>query len=70
MRSVPAYVMLACTLAIVSPVAGFVPGAAAQPAKAPPGGSDDLRAVYATSADIADGKRVAESSCARCHGAN
>ncbi|OGA03893.1 MAG: hypothetical protein A2W68_08770 [Betaproteobacteria bacterium RIFCSPLOWO2_02_64_14] len=69
-RSVPVAVMLACILAIMLLLAGFAPGAAAQPAKAPPGGTDDLRAVYATSADIADGKRVAESSCARCHGAN
>ena len=50
-------------------LAGCLP-AAAQPAKAPPGDGDDLRAVYATPADIADGKRVAESSCARCHGVN
>jgi cytochrome c553 len=51
-------------------LAGCSPAAAAQPAKAPPGDSEDLRAVYATQADVADGKRVAESSCARCHGAN
>ena len=35
-----------------------------------PAPGDDLRAVYATSADIAEGRRVAESSCARCHGMN
>lgn len=51
-------------------LAGCLPTAAAQPAKIPPGSSEDLRAVYATPADIADGKRVAETSCARCHGAN
>lgn len=32
--------------------------------------NEDLRAVYATPADIADGKGIAEASCARCHGAN
>ncbi|HEU4352064.1 MAG TPA: c-type cytochrome [Burkholderiales bacterium] len=31
---------------------------------------DELRAVYATTVEIAEGKRIAEASCARCHGAN
>jgi cytochrome c553 len=30
--------------------------------------SDDLRPAYATSADVAEGKRVADGLCARCHG--
>ncbi len=41
--------------------------AAAQPRKANP--ADDLRPAYATSADVAEGKRVADGLCARCHGA-
>lgn len=45
----------------------FSAGAAAQAAKA--GSGDDLRAVYATVPDIAEGRRVAEA-CLRCHGAN
>ena len=32
--------------------------------------SDDLRAIQATAQDIAEGKRVAQEACARCHGAN
>jgi mono/diheme cytochrome c family protein len=44
-----------------------VTAAAAQPRKANP--SDDLRPAYATSADVAEGKRVADGLCARCHGA-
>jgi cytochrome c553 len=44
--------------------------AAAQPAKVKPATADDLRAAYGTAVDVAEGKRVAESSCARCHGAN
>ena len=44
-------------------------GAAAQPARVTPGG-EDLRAAYANAADVADGKRVADSSCAKCHGTN
>lgn len=31
---------------------------------------DELRAVYATAVEVAEGKRIAEASCARCHGAN
>jgi cytochrome c553 len=30
----------------------------------------ELRTLYANSEDIAEGKRIAESSCAGCHGAN
>ena len=44
--------------------------AAAQAPRFKPAPGDDLRAVYASSADVAEGKRVADSSCARCHGAN
>jgi cytochrome c553 len=35
---------------------------------ATPGGSADLKAVYATPQDVAEGKRVAEASYAGCHG--
>ena len=42
--------------------------AAGQPARIKPAPTDDLRPVYANAADIAEGKKVAESSCARCHG--
>jgi len=44
-----------------------VTAATAQPRKANP--PDDLRPAYATSADVAEGKRVADGLCARCHGA-
>lgn len=47
----------------------FSTGAAAQAATAKAGSGDDLRAVYATVPDIAEGRRVAEA-CSRCHGAN
>ena len=46
---------------------GYPPSAATQPVI--PGG-DDLRAVYATAADVVEGKRLADASCASCHGAN
>ena len=46
------------------------PRAVAQPATIKAGGGDDLRAAFANAADVAEGKRVAEASCASCHGAN
>lgn len=45
-------------------------GAAAQPAKVRPGPGDDLRAIQANSQDIAEGKRIAEVGCVRCHAMN
>ena len=51
-------------------VAVHSPGADAQPAKFSPVNVDDLRAAYANAADVAEGKRVAETNCFRCHGAN
>ncbi|HEX5864719.1 MAG TPA: c-type cytochrome, partial [Casimicrobiaceae bacterium] len=45
-------------------------GAAAQVATIKPAAGDDLRAAYANAADVAEGKRVADASCAGCHGAN
>jgi cytochrome c553 len=55
---------------MLTAVAGFSPGARAQLAinKLSPG--EDLRALNATPQDVAEGKRLADSTCARCHGAN
>lgn len=44
--------------------------AAAQPAKTKPASGADMRAVLATPQDVAEGKRLAEMSCIRCHGAS
>lgn len=41
--------------------------AAAQAPVLKPGASDDLRPLYVNASDIAEGRRVAESTCARCH---
>lgn len=46
------------------------PAALAQTAGGKPPASEELRAVYATPVEVAEGKRIAETSCARCHGAN
>ncbi len=68
-QSARTYLLAACAL-----VAGAIgvgsPSAAAQAAKVQPGTSDDLRAAYANSAEVAEGKRVAETTCAGCHGVN
>ena len=48
----------------------YPPSAATQPAPVYPRAGDDLRAVYANAADVAEGKRLADASCAGCHGAN
>lgn len=42
----------------------------AQAARHQAGKDDDLRAAYATAADVADGKRIAETTCVGCHGPN
>ncbi len=60
------YLLVACAL-----VAGAIgAGAAAQATRAQTGTSDELRAAYANAADVAEGKRIAETTCAGCHGAN
>lgn len=62
--------LMACALVACAASAVHSPGASAQPASVKPGSGDDFRAAYASAADVAEGKRVAESSCARCHGTN
>jgi cytochrome c553 len=47
----------------------FCAAAGAQPV-AKPAASDDLKALRVTPQDVAEGKRLAQESCARCHGAN
>lgn len=63
MRNLATHLLIAGLLAMGSRYA-FAQSAA----KAPVG--DDLRAAYANAAEIAEGKRLAQSSCAGCHGAN
>lgn len=59
-------------LVIVAAMAGvtmvrYSPGSAAQITA---GNDPNLRAAYATAVEVAEGKRVAEASCFRCHGVN
>jgi cytochrome c553 len=61
--------MLASALGAAAVLVVLPRGAPAQ-AGAKPGAEDELRAAYATAADVADGKRVAQAQCAGCHGVN
>src|SRR6516165_2714576 len=54
-------------LATSAALAAHCLGAAAQPA---PAGGSELRPVYASHEEIAEGKRLAEKMCASCHGAD
>jgi cytochrome c553 len=47
-----------------------IPGAAAQVPTTDAGKGREMRTVYATPADVAEGKRLAQTACANCHGAN
>jgi cytochrome c553 len=51
-------------------VIGERSSAFAQPVAPQPASGDDMRAVYATPQDVAEGKRVAQSTCTACHGLN
>ena len=50
-------------------IAGFSINVAAQ-TSVMTGGANDLKPLYADAGDIDEGKRLADSSCAGCHGAN
>ena len=63
-------ILLAGMLALGAAIAAVAPGALAQTVKVQPGADDELRAVYATPMEIAEGARIAQTSCARCHGTN
>jgi cytochrome c553 len=60
-----AMALLAGAVLALSPAASC-----AQPAKGSAGPSAELRPLFATASDIVEGKRLADVSCARCHGAN
>ncbi len=49
-------------------IAATLPAGAAPTVTVSPGTSDDMRAAVASTQDIAEGRKVAEASCARCHG--
>ena len=64
------FLFLASALLASAMVVGYSSDTVAQAARAQAGKGEDLRAAYATAADVADGKRVADATCTGCHGAN
>ena len=65
-RIAPALLLIAFTFGI--PILGYPQIRAASGAAPTAGSNADLRPAYATPQEIAEGKRVAEASCASCHG--
>ena len=69
-QNMRALLVLAFTIGVTATSAAYVTIAGAQAVRGKSGADDDLRAAYANAADVADGKRIAESTCAGCHGAS
>src|SRR3989344_2789982 len=55
-------------VAVGAAIVDYSSGANAQAARAGAAQKDGLQAVYATAVEIAEGKRIAQASCVRCHG--
>src|ERR1700693_6078290 len=69
-KSVKNRVSKTCMYIACVAIAGYAASAAAQSTTGITGTANDLRPLYADAGDIAEGKRLADSSCAGCHGAN
>jgi cytochrome c553 len=69
-RNAKTLCIMVCTLLSGAASMAYCPDAATQPVRVTPGSGDDLRAAYADAADVAEGKRLADASCASCHGTN
>lgn len=67
-RGVPILSLMVFMFVAGATMVDYSPSTAAQPASVKLGKSGDLRAMYATALEVAEGKRVAEASCVRCHG--
>lgn len=61
-------IVLLMTLGAGVTLGAYAPRGYAQTPYIAPGSSAELKAAYATPQDVAEGKRVAEASCAGCHG--
>jgi cytochrome c553 len=66
-RSVPSFVLIGFMFVMTATIVDYCPYAAAQPAS---GSANDLRPLSAMPDEVAEGKRLAGTSCAGCHGAN
>ena len=65
-RIAPAPFLIALAFGI--PISGYSQTRAVPGAATTAGSNADLRPAYATPQEIAEGKRIAETSCASCHG--
>jgi cytochrome c553 len=61
-------IVLLMTLGTGVTLGAYAPRGYTQTPYIAPGSSAELKAAYATPQDVAEGKRVAEASCAGCHG--
>ena len=69
MRSAQTLLLAAAALLAGVTLTSYSPGASSQPATIVSGSGDDLRAAFANALEVAEGKRVAQTACAGCHGA-
>jgi cytochrome c553 len=69
-RSVQTLFLMGFMFIVGATIVDYCPDAAAQPAAVTSGSADDLRPLYAMPEEVAEGKRLADASCAGCHGAN
>jgi cytochrome c553 len=69
-KSVKNRLAMMCGLIACAVIVGFAINAAAQDASTAKEKANEMRPLYAEAGDIAEGKRLAESSCSGCHGAN
>jgi cytochrome c553 len=69
-KSVMARLSMACGVIACAVLAGFATRSAAQDTSITKGSANEMRPLYADAGDIAEGKRLADSSCSGCHGAN
>ncbi|MGZ5168757.1 MAG: c-type cytochrome [Burkholderiales bacterium] len=69
MKRITQILSLPLLLALIASVAVHV-HSAEKADQGKSGSADDLRPIYATAADVAEGKRVADGTCVRCHGGN
>lgn len=61
-------IALAATIAAGAAIVDYSSGTTAHAASAGAVKNDGLRAVYAAAVEVAEGKRIAQASCVRCHG--
>jgi cytochrome c553 len=67
---ISAHMIVPAILGVGMAIGAYPGGSMAQSVNLQSGSNVDLRVAYATPPEIAEGKRVAETMCAKCHGLN